>query len=180
MKRKIFLSINIPPAVQRRIVSKAEKWHDLPVKWTKEANMHVFLFSLGHIETELLPEICEKVREAVEDKEMFDLEFEGLELAPDVEAPQYFRIIGKASEELRDLHEEIEKSLGIFSAPKKAFRPHIIVGRVRSNKWEELEEKPQISEKFSMNISVESVDVMASDFGEGESEYALVESCPLK
>lgn len=142
--------------------------------------MHVSLFSLGHIETELLPEICEKVREAVSEKDMFDLEFEKLESVPEGEAPQLIQLSGKASEGIRDLHEEIEKSLGIFSAPKKAFRPHITVGRVRSNKWEELEQKPEISEKFSLNVSVESVDVMASDFGEGESEYALVESCPLK
>ncbi|NTU66644.1 MAG: RNA 2',3'-cyclic phosphodiesterase [Candidatus Moranbacteria bacterium] len=180
MKRKIFLSINIPLAVQRRIASRAEKWRDLPVKWTKEANMHVSLFSLGHIETELLPEICEKVREAIDENEIFDLEFESLESVPEGEAPQRIQLSGKASEGLKDLHERIEKSLGIFSAPKKAFKPHIVVGRIRSNKWEELAEKPEIKEKFSLNVSVESVDVMASDFGEGESEYALIESCPLK
>ena len=180
MKRKIFLSINIPPRIQGRLALKVEKWKNLPVKWVKENNLHITFFSLGYIETDLIPGICEKVLSAASGKEIFDLEFETLDIGPTSENPQYVWLTGKVSEELRDLHEEIEKALGIFSKSRKAFKPHITIGRIRSNKWEELETKPEVHEKFSLNFSVESVDIMASDFGEGDSEYALIESCPLK
>ena len=180
MKRKIFLNINIPPKVKRRIVSSVEKWRDLPIKWTKEENLHVTLLFLGYVETETLPAICEKVRQAVENTDIFDLDFEGMGLAPDRDDPQYVSVFGKPSEELRMLDEEIEKALGIFSKSKKSFRPHITVGRIRSKKWADLTEKPEISLTFSLGIPVESVDIMASDFGEGDSEYSIIECCPLK
>lgn len=180
MKRKIFLNIAIPPKVRRRFLSSVEKWTDLPVKWTKEANLHVTLLFLGYVETEDLPGICEKIRQATEDHDIFDLDFEGIGLAPDPDDPQYVWAIGQASEELKDLREDVEKALGSFTHELKSFRPHVTIGRIRANKWSELPEKPAIDLKFSLAIPVEAVEVMASDFGEGDSEYSVIEACPLK
>ncbi len=179
MKRKIFISINISPKIKKRLFLATEKWRSFPVKWIKENNLHITLFFLGYIETESIPEICQKVREVCEGKDVFDLDFLKIELAPDISDPQYIWASGEQSEELKNIHEEIEKSLGIFSSSRKIFCPHITLGRLRKKKWMELEKKPEISEASSFSIPVESIDIMASDFGEGDSEYSIIESCPL-
>lgn len=180
MKRKIFISINIPDRIRKRLAKAMEKWNELPVKWVKEANLHVTLFFLGHIDDETTQRACQAVREIVSKTDIFDLEFEKIELGPDVQNPRLVWLTGQPSGQLLELYEKIEKELGMFSASRKEFRPHVTLGRIRKYKWEEIGTAPQISEKFSLAISVESIDVMASHFGEGDSEYAVIESCPLR
>ncbi len=180
MKRKIYITINLPNQIRRRLVKSGEKWQTLPVKWTKEENLNISLFFLGYIDNAVVADVCQKVREAVLEIELFDLEFEKIALAPSAEKPQEFRVVGAASEKLKSLCEAIEKELEIFVSEKKTFSPHITLGKIRKEKWEELANKPQIDEKTSFAVGVEAVDIMASHFGEGKNNFVLIESCPLK
>ncbi len=179
MQRKIFISINLPEKDQKRLSKFTAQRQTLPVRWTKEKNLHITVDFLGHVSDDLVAGICEKVRETVKNSEVFDLEFEEILLGPTKEKPQMVWLSGKISEELRILQEQIEKSLGIFVASKKTFRPHVTLGRIRKNKWEALKETPEIFSKFTMIVSVESVEVMASDFSGDGPEYTIIESCPL-
>lgn len=179
MKRKIFISINIPDRAKKQLARKIEPWKDLPIKWTKEANLHITLFFLGHIDDDTTAAICQKIKNLAGAEEVFDLELSEIRLAPNSKNPQMVWLMGEADENLRRLHEKIEKALDIFVSEKKAFRPHITLGRIRKRKWEELEPKPEIFAKFPLSVSVDSVDVMASDFENGGVEYAVIESCPL-
>jgi len=203
MKRKIFISINIPDKIKKRLIQTIQKWQDLPphqdcghksnikqdgkswceglpVKWTREANLHVTLLFLGHVDEETVPEICEKVRQTCENEDIFDIEFDKIELFPSDDDPKTVALTGPASPELLKLYENLEKELGLFTANKKSFRPHITLGRGRKYKWESLENKPSISENFSLVLPVETTDVMASDFSDGGQEYVVIESCPLR
>ncbi|MEI7426021.1 MAG: RNA 2',3'-cyclic phosphodiesterase [Candidatus Moraniibacteriota bacterium] len=180
MKRKIFISINLSDRIKRRLIASCEKWQDLPVKWTKEENLNISLFFLGYIDNDVVADACQKVREAVCELELFDLEFEKICLAPNIEKPQEFRVTGIVSEKLKILCEAIEKELEIFVASKKIFSPHITLGKIRKEKWEKLKNIPEIDEKASFAVGVESVDIMASHFGEGKNNFVLIESCPLK
>ena len=180
MKRKIFISINPADQVRRRLVKSCAKWQALPVKWTKEENLRIELFFLGYIDNDVVAEVCQKVRKAVCDIELFDLEFEKISLAPSAENPQEFRVTGKASEKLKDLCETIEKELEIFVVSKKVFSPHILLGKIRKEKWAELKSVPEVNEKASFAVSVEAVDIMASHFDEGKNSFVLIESCALK
>lgn len=156
-----------------------EKWRDLPVKWTKEANLHITLAFLGFVLESDLPEICQKVAVAARKNTIFDLEFDEISLFPSAEDPRAVVLIGRPSEELKALVNDLEDILGIAYAPRKSFRAHITLGRIRKNKWEELETEPRILEKFSINLPVDSIDIMASDFDGEEGEYVVLESCPL-
>lgn len=179
MKRKIFISINLAERDKKRLIRATEKWQDLPVKWVREANLHVTLVFLGHIMDENMAEICEKVRGAARNVEIFDLEFEAIELGPDAADPKMIWLSGRADENLKSLHEKIEKALGTYVSSKKSFRPHITLGRIRKRKWEALALKPEILENYNLIVPVESVDVMASDFSDGGREYTIIQSCPL-
>jgi len=180
MKRKIFISINIPDKIKTKLIKTTQKWQNLPVKWTKEANLHITLLFLGHVDEESLIEICQKVREVASSEDVFDIEFDEIELFPSPGEPRMVALTGQHNKQLLAIHEKIEKELNIFTSSKKTFRPHITLGKGRKYKWEALENKPSIKEKYPLTVTVETIDVMASDFGDGSSEYTIIESCPLK
>jgi 2'-5' RNA ligase len=179
MKRKIFVSINLPSRTKKRLIRATEKWQDLPVKWSKEENLHVTLLFLGFVDDDSTYEVCEKVLKITPTEEIFDIEFDSIELGPTAVEPRMVWVTGQASEELKNLVEKIEKELGIFVSSKKEFRPHITLGKIRKNKWDELPEKPTIQKDFPLTVSVESVDVMASNFEGDGMEYTIIESCEL-
>lgn len=178
-KRKIFIEIEVPEGVKKRLVSRTEKWQNLPVKWSKKENLHITLLFLGYVDESVLPEICQKVSEAVSKIESFDIEFDKIEIGPSPEKPQTVWFSGEASEDLKDLYESVQKELDIFQTEKKSFRPHITLGKIRKKKWESLEEKPEINENFKVTMTVESVSVMESRGEEGGMEYHVIENCPL-
>ena len=152
MKRKIYININLFDKTKRRLARGIEKWQNLPIKWTKEDNLCVTLFFLGYVDNEVVLDICQKVRSAVESLEIFDLEFEGIALMPSIEKAQSVWITGKSSEQLKVLQSTIEKKLGIFISEKKTFSPHITLGKIRKSKWEELAVKPEINESISFAV----------------------------
>jgi RNA 2',3'-cyclic 3'-phosphodiesterase len=180
MKRKIFISINLLAKTKKSLIRAAEEWQNLPVKWVKEPNLHITLEFLGHLLDDVIPEICVKIQAAVADTEIFDLEFEKICLGPSETEPRMIWLSGSASEELKNLREKIEKALDIFSSSKKSFRPHITLGKIRQHKWQALGEAPIIDKNFPLTITVESVDVMASEFEGDGMEYTIIQSCPLK
>ncbi|HAT73436.1 MAG: 2'-5' RNA ligase [Candidatus Moranbacteria bacterium GW2011_GWF2_36_839] len=180
MKNKIFISINIPSKVKKRLFLAIEKWQELPVKWEKEADLHITLVYLGFTDEEVVLEICEKVKKACEDVDIFDIRFDQIELFPSAEEPKVIALTGEPSEELKNLVNAIEKELGISTSPKKSFRPHITLGRVKKHKWETLEDKPLILEKFPLTVDANSVDVMTSQFSSKENRYSILDSCPLQ
>ena len=180
MKNKIFISINIPDKVKKRLVLATQKWQELPVKWTREADLHIVLVYLGFTDEEVVLEICEKVKKACENENVFDIKFDQIELFPSVDEPKIIALTGEPNKELKNIVNAIEKELGISASPKKSFRPYITLGRGRKYKWEALEEKPSISEKFPLTIDTKSVDIMTSQFSSKESRYSILDSCPLQ
>jgi RNA 2',3'-cyclic 3'-phosphodiesterase len=180
MKSRIFISINIPEKAKKRLISATEKWQDLPIKWTRVDKLHLTLLFLGNLDTDMVPDICEKVKKSVENEDLFDVEFETIEFGPSKDKPQMIWLLGKSNDNLLKICEKIEKELGIYFAPKKSFRPHVTLGRIRKFKWEVLDKQPEISEKFPLIITADSIDVMASHFESGENKYTILESCSLK
>lgn len=180
MQRKIFISINISDKIKNRLVSATQQWQNLPVKWVRKENLHITLAFLGYIDDEKIAEICLAVKELSKEEATFEIELDKIELGPDEKEPKFIWLSGIPSEELRSLVAKIEKEVFISSLEKKSFRPHITLGKIRKEKWEALEEKPEINKKFSVIIPVESIDVMASKFSKSGSVYDVIESCPLE
>lgn len=180
MQRRIFIAINIPGQVKKRLIQKIEKWQDLPVRWVFEDNLHITLNFLGYIEDEKLPEICSTVRKAVEKFEGFEISLTKIIPGPSEKQARMIWAAGEKSEELKKIVEQIEKQLGIFVNSKKEFRPHITLGRIKKEKWNHLPAAPEIDEKINFVIPVGNVEILESVFEEGKRKYLLLESCPLK
>ncbi len=176
-KKKIYIEIQIPAQTKRRLSKKIEQWSQLPVKWSKEDNFHLTVSFVGYVDESVTPEICAKVSQAVENLESFDLELDKIEFSPNASDPRMVMLSGQPSEELRILNEAIEEALGMNKVEHKQFRPNVTLGKIRKEKWNELEEKPLINEKVHIIVPVDYVSVMESKGG--GAEYISLEDCPL-
>lgn len=176
-KKKIFVEINVPYQLRKRLAQTIAKWPDLPIKWMKEENLHITVAFVGYVDESVIPEICDKVGEALENFESFDLEFDRIELGPDKEDPKMVWLTGKPCKELGMLNEEVERALGMRPTAHKEFSPHITLGRIRKIKWDELSEKPEILEKTNVSMTVDNVSIMESKGG--GAEYVSLEECSL-
>lgn len=176
-KRKIFIEINVPTQMRKRLVQLVSKWQELPVKWLKPESLHITVSFIGYVDESMIPEICDKVTEAVNEFESFELDFSSIELGPNLEDPKTIWLTGEPNVELGMLNEQIERALGMRPNAHKEFRPHITLGRIRKHKWDELKTKPEIFEKMRLTMTVDSVTVMESKGG--GVEYSVLEECPL-
>ena len=179
MQRRIFIGIDLPQKVKKRLYQRIEKWQEIPVKWSREENFHITLSFLGYLYDDVIFDVCHKVKKTSSNFDSFDINLEQIKLGPSLENPNMVWLTGVASENLKKLQENLEKELGIFQSEKKVFRPHITLGRIRKTKWEALPEKPEINEKFSVSIPVESVQVIESLYEDGKRKYIVLENCPL-
>lgn len=176
-KKKIYIEIQIPSPTKRRLAKKIEQWRELPIKWSKEDNLHLSVSFVGYVDESVIPEICAKVGEAVENLEAFDLELNEIFLGPDPNDPKMVVLGGQPSEQLKNLHEAVQNALGMKTEQYKHFSPKIILGKIRKEKWEQLVEKPLIDEKVQIIVPVDYISVMESK-GSG-AEYISLEDCPL-
>jgi 2'-5' RNA ligase len=78
---------------------------------------------------------------------------------------------------LGNLNEAVENVLGMRPKEHKEYHPHVTLGRIRKQKWDEMPENPKIEEKVNFPMTVENVSVMES--GGEEAEYILLEECNL-
>jgi 2'-5' RNA ligase len=168
-QRKIFLGIGVPRQAARRLAQRVEKWRGLPMRFAKEGNYHVTLLFLGYVLDEAVADTCFRVEEATRDLEPFDILLDRIELAPEQgRDAKMLWLTGEASEELRRLHEAMEKALGMFSAEKKRFQPHVTLARVRKTHWQKRSDCPTISETTAISIPVDAVTVFESVFIPGK------------
>lgn len=179
MKRKIFIAINLPDQIKKKISKAVEEWRDLPMRWTKEEQYHLTLHFVGYVTDEKMVEICENIRELARKFEFFDLEFNSIKLAPNPENPRMLWLRADENKEFQLLRKGIEQELGVFKKSQKGSHPHVTLGRIKRIRWEKLPEKPIIKKEFYASIPAESIDVMASEFTKRGLEYFIIESCPL-
>lgn len=181
MQRKIFIGISLSNELKKRLTQKVQKWEGLPIRWSRVENLHLNLISLGHVEDEIVYDICTKVRKAVEEIDIFDIDMDKIELSPSADKnAKTINFTGKENQKLKELCEKIEKSLGIFNHAKKSFRPSITLGRIQQFGWQKLTAIPEVGESFTVLLPIESVEIFESALIDGKRKFDSIESCGLK
>lgn len=180
MQRKVFIGVDLPNQVKKRLSQKIEQWKDLPVKWIGFDNLHLTLLFLGYVDEEMVPEICIQINNVCKKSSAFDVVLERITLGPeDAEQAKMFWLTGPPNEELKKLRENIEEIILGLRNEKNIFRPHITLGRIRKNKWEQLSAIPKVDEAFSVSVPVDSVQVFESVMENGKRKFISLENCPL-
>ncbi len=190
MKHRIFIAINLPENVRKKLEDYQRKWPELPIRWTKSYNLHITLVFLGYLSDEEILEVCNVTREAASRNLQFSINLKKIIYGPPRKMPpRMIWVEGEKSIELGKLQKGLNNSFSGLSQELKsgsrkggALAPHITLGRLKS--WEfraiEPEARPEVKEEINLNFEVNSIDVMESELKKGGPNYTLLESCPLK
>lgn len=191
MRHRIFIAVNLPEDVKKKLIDYQAKWPELPIRWTKKENLHITLMFLGYLSDEELLEVLKSTKEAVSKHQPFFINLKKIIYGPPKKLPP--RMIwaeGEKSKELGKLQKDLENSLLSSEALAKEdltiearpYAPHITLGRIKA--WEfrkiEPEERSEVNEEINLNFEVNSIEVMESELKREGPNYAILESCPLK
>lgn len=184
MNHRIFIAINLPEDLKKKLADYQKKWPEIPVRWTELDNIHITLAFLGYINDEELLETSKTVKEAALRHVSFFIDLNKICYGPPKKMPpRMIWVKGEKSEDFASLRDDLDKSLSDsetirFSSEKREFSPHITLGRIRQWEWQRIEpeERPKVNEDINLSFSVDSIEIMESVLKKGGPEYTILES----
>ncbi len=188
MRHRIFIAINLPEEIKKRLTFYQSKWPELPIRWIKPENLHITLAFLGYLTDQELLEVLKISREVSQRYKPFSIILNKICYGPPKKMPpRMIWVEGEKSQELGKLQKDLENSLFTTSIKglepeARPYTPHLTLGRIRAWEWRQIEpeERPIVEEEISLNFEVNSIEVMESELKRGEAEYTILELCPLK
>lgn len=137
-----FLAIELPVAIQMQIgkIEEDLKSASADVRWVNPGNVHLTLKFFGNIEESLIDSIMAAVRGPLGTAEPFQLGLRGTGAFPTMRSPRVVWIgLEDGQGRLAPLQKEVDSCLAKigFEPEGRAFRPHLTLGRVRSNRARE-------------------------------------------
>jgi len=199
MRHRIFIAINLPEEIKRKLLEYENKIEELftpyrnevsgtgPVRWTKPENLHITLAFLGYISDEELVEVLRITKEVALRHKPFLINLNKILYGPPKKMPP--RMVwaeGEKSKELANLQIDLEKSLTSsgkikFEPEERSFTCHITLARIKQWEFRQIEpdERPQVDEDISLSFDVNSIEVMESQLKRAGPEYTVLESAPL-
>ncbi len=137
---RTFIGVDIGKAIRDRAVSLQENFARLgtDVKWVEPENLHVTLLFLGEVDDREVPAVCRAVAEETQKHAPFAMCIEGAGCFPTPRRPRVLWIgVGEGAEQLCALHDGLEPpllELGCYRREERKYKPHITLGRVRSDR----------------------------------------------
>ena len=169
---RLFAALEIPAGVRDNLAALVQELRALTQeardnrpRWARAENLHVTLKFIGEIEQAKLEGIRGALA-AVRSERLVDLAFRGLGFFPNERHPRVFWAGIEASENLKTLAADIDRSLEAFGVARerRAFAPHLTLARF---------EPPGLHEKLRPAIQRE----IAREFGSLHTHaFHLVES----
>ncbi len=189
MKRRIFIAINLPEDIKKKLQEYQHDWADLPVRFTKKNSMHLTLYFIGYVSDEEMLRVCQVTREVAQKHDPFVVSFNRTCLGPPGKAPRLIWLEGEKNDALFNLKIDLEnslmggdKDLRFFAEAEKQvskFIPHITLARIRQMAWKQLQEKPLVGKRVLISVPVSSIEVMQSDMRSDGVEYITLETAIL-
>jgi RNA 2',3'-cyclic 3'-phosphodiesterase len=182
MKKRIFLAINLPKGVKKKLISLREDWADLPAKWTKPENLHITLSFLGHMEDDEVLSVCREAEKLASRENPFKINLlKTCYAPPGKEVPRMVWAIGEKGGRFSDLKRTLEKSLGETEDKRRQtgdVSPHITLARIRKWDWQKIEpeDRPEIEKDLNVSFQADSFEVMESRLKRGGPDYVVLES----
>ena len=187
MKHRIFIAVNLPESLKKKLSEYSRKWPELPARWTKKDNLHITLEFLGYVATEEIADIYKIVERVAASHSPFSVHLKGISYGPPEKMPP--RMVwaeGEKSPELGALKDDLQNSLAEekfrTDSGGRSFAPHVTLARIGAWNFRKIEpeERPEVQEEISFDFPVESIEIMESKLHRGGPEYFVLESCQLK
>lgn len=168
-KRKIFIAVNLPYSVKKKLSLKKKDFLNIPAKWTRTENLHITVLFIGYIDEKNLSEVENSVRFVSMKNDAFPVKITGISFSPkENDTPKMIWANIEKSNELTVLRKEIENALKktgiVFQSNEEVFAPHITLARINTWKFKSIdpEEIPDVDIDESIKINVNSIDLMES------------------
>lgn len=185
MRHRVFIAINLPNNIKKKLADFQSKWPELPIRWTKPENLHITLAFLGYLSDEEVAEVCKIAEDVASKNQPPSVNLNKICYGPPKKMPpRMIWVAGEQSEELTKLKNDLDNALSVgprYQKETRPYTPHITLGRIR--KWEfrqiEPEDRPEVETDLSLGFEVSSVEVMESKLKRGGAEYTVLISAPL-
>jgi 2'-5' RNA ligase len=186
---RTFIAIELSQGILDRLGDlQARIKDDIPdrlVRWVRPAGIHLTLRFLGEVPADRIDGIAQAMGTACAPHEPFSFSIGGLGCFPNPRRPRVVWVgVEEPSGALARVQRDIEhalKPLG-FSPERRAFRPHLTLGRVRERNPSALRELGAYMSRASVVVGemrAASVSLMRSQLLPGGAVYTQLAMAPL-
>lgn len=175
---RCFVAVGMPSSVRERLAEAIEEFKKprADVRWVPTENMHLTLKFLGATKEDIVGRITGVLSEILSSYEPFYIKISGVGCFPDMRRPKIIWAGVEESAGLIDLTRDVDAAMvGLgYTAEKRAFSPHLTIGRVKSGKG--LPELMSAMDKLSAagfgDIEVDKVTLMKSELRPAGAVYS--------
>ena len=137
-----FLAVELPATVQAKIgkVEEDARSTSADVRWVSPGKIHLTLKFFGNIEESKIDSIVTAIQGPIGTAKPFHLSVRGTGAFPNLKNPRVIWLgLVDGEGRLVPLQKEVDSSLGKigFEPEDRPFRPHLTMGRVKSNRGKE-------------------------------------------
>jgi 2'-5' RNA ligase len=182
---RLFIAINLPATEKQRLsdILAPLRAYDAPVRWVDPDSLHVTLKFLGEVADNDVPSVEAAMLQAADRSQRFKMRLGGFGAFPSMSGARVFWLGVDASPLLFELQANVEEScapLG-FLPEKRAFSPHLTLGRVRKNSHVGRGDADRFAAEAVYNavVAVDSLELMRSHLSPRGARYEVLESARL-
>jgi 2'-5' RNA ligase len=155
------------------------------VKWVEPKNLHITLKFLGNIAQADVEGLTGALERVVAGVRAFEVVVSGAGTFPPGRRPRVVWVgLADGREQLTDLGVKVEEACGTlgFEREKRAFRPHLTIGRVRRGS----RALPELADEISrvafnpLKLGVDSINLVRSRLSPRGPTYTLLEGFALE
>jgi 2'-5' RNA ligase len=182
---RLFVAINLPEDLRKKLNSFQDKWLDLPARWSWPENLHITLVFLGNNSDQEVIDVCKIAQDVAKCHEAFEISLNKVCFGPENKEPRMVWAVGDKSAELGSLQYDLENAFGDQNYSKSEnehfFTPHVTLARIKQTELRRMEpeEVPVVNETINHLFIAESIEVMESELKRGGPAYTVLESFKL-
>ncbi|MGH7447347.1 MAG: RNA 2',3'-cyclic phosphodiesterase [Longimicrobiales bacterium] len=175
---RTFVALNLPQDERARLHASLEplRTKALPMRWADVDSLHVTVHFLGDTDGAGVAAIDDVLRTAAEHRGPVTLRIGGLGAFPSLRRASILWVGIAPDPELTALQRELEPALSRLGYPReqRPFRPHITIGRMRTDSRAADIERLSALADYEATVTVETVDLVQSVPGAGGSRYDVL------
>ena len=183
---RLFLAINLPPALRTRIHRETDPLRRAApsVAWINAELLHFTVKFLGEVADERVSPIGAEVSKAVSGRAPFTLRLAGAGAFPNFRRPRVVWIGVREHHAVNALAEDVEQACELlgFDRDARSFSAHLTLGRVKSDLSRgsvDALERAAGSMHNEYEVGVRTLDLVRSNLGAGGPRYSVVRSMAL-
>jgi 2'-5' RNA ligase len=184
---RLFLAINIDPAVRRAVLEATEPLRAAAptLSWLDDSRLHLTLKFVGEQPEDAVARLSASVSEVAGRHRRFSIRLADIGAFPNFRRARVVWMGVESEPRLELLHHDVEvacQEIG-FELEGRAFRPHLTLARVKERTGvDELRQLSRASKRivFEEETGVESIDVMRSNPTSAGARYERLYAAPLR